>query len=171
MSKDELLDLVDGNDNVIGEVWKSEAHSDPSKIHREIAIAVFNQKGEVLIQQRSLKKKTGPGEWKVSAAGHVEAGEDPKKACVREVKEELGIRVDPIYFTKSFVEDSKHNESKFYWIYYAIVTDTPDLLLDDDEVADVKWIRPEDLIKFSKENDWDIQSTSHKMIMDIYGYI
>ena len=54
---DELLDLVDENDNIIGEVLKSHANSDPKLIHREAAIAVFNTKGEVLLQQRALTKR------------------------------------------------------------------------------------------------------------------
>ena len=56
MSEDELLDLVNEKDEVIGEVWKSVAHKDPTKIHREVAIVVFNNKSEVLLQQRSFKK-------------------------------------------------------------------------------------------------------------------
>ncbi len=102
MSKDELLDLVDKNDRVIGTVWKSEAHKDPSVIHREVAIVVFNKKGEVLIQQRSMNKKNDPGAWKITAAGHVGQGEDPKKAAEREVYEELGINIEANFLKKTF---------------------------------------------------------------------
>src|SRR3989344_5920035 len=98
MNKDELLDLVNEEDEVIGTVWRSEAHKNPSKIHREIAVAVFNHKGEVLIQQRSMKKTNDPGEWKITAAGHVASGENPKDSAEREVLEELGIKVKPILF-------------------------------------------------------------------------
>ena len=43
---DELLDLVNEDDEVIGTVWKSKAHKDPSKIHREVAIVIVNNKEE-----------------------------------------------------------------------------------------------------------------------------
>ena len=130
---DELLDLVDENDKVIGTVWKSEAHGCPGMIHREIAVGVFNEKGETLIQQRAMTK-TSPGEWKITAAGHIGAGEDPGLAVKREVKEELGIDIEPIYFSKEFDYDERHQESKFYWVYYAVVNGRPKLVLDADEV-------------------------------------
>lgn len=53
---DELLDLVDDHDVVVGGVWKSKAHQDPTLIHREVAVIVFSNKKEVLLQQRSQKK-------------------------------------------------------------------------------------------------------------------
>jgi len=85
MSKDELLDLVNEKEDVIGTVWKSEAHMDPSKIHREVTIAVFNNKNEILLQRRSMNKVNDPGCWKITAAGHVGMNEDPKHAVKREL--------------------------------------------------------------------------------------
>lgn len=161
---DELLDLVDENDNVIGTVWKSVAHDDPSKIHREADITVFNKNGEVLIQRRSMKKSS-PGKWENTATGHVLAGENPTDSIVREVKEELGLRIKPTFFKKVFVKEK--TESKFYWIYYAIVDKPLKLKLDKNEVMDTKWIRPEQLETFAKDNWWDINGESHAMILDI----
>ena len=89
MSKDELLDLVNEKDEIIGEVWKSEAHKNPSKIHREVVIAVFNKKGDVLLQKRSINKEYHPGRWAITA-GHVGKGEVPGDAAKRELFEELG---------------------------------------------------------------------------------
>ena len=53
IKNDELLDLVNEKDVVIGTVLKSEAHKDPTKIHRQVDLVIFNDKGEVLLQQRS----------------------------------------------------------------------------------------------------------------------
>ena len=107
MNDDELLDLVNEKDEVIGEVWKSVAHKDPTKIHREVAIVVFNNKSEVLLQQRSFKKSHDPGEWKLTAAGHVGKGEDPKDAAIRELEEELGLKTTLKYFGKKFLTYKK----------------------------------------------------------------
>ena len=164
---DELLDLVNEKDEVIGTVWKSEAHGNSKLIHREVAIAILNDKGEVLIQRRSLNK-TSPGSWKITAAGHVGSGEDPKEAVKREVGEELGISINPIYFSKRFDKDNKHNESKFYWIYYALKKGRPKLKINTEEVMDALWIKPGDLVNFSKNNQWDIKGLSHKTISEIY---
>jgi isopentenyl-diphosphate delta-isomerase len=69
---DELLDLVDKNDNIIGSVLRSAAHTNTTFIHREILVYIFNAKGEVLLQQRGSNKKVNPSIWVESCAGHVE---------------------------------------------------------------------------------------------------
>lgn len=167
---DELLDLVDKNDKVIDTVWKSKAHNDPALIHREIAVGVFNDKGEVLIQQRSLKKVNGPGKWEITAAGHVGAGEDPEKAAKREVYEELGIKIKPMFFGKMFKErkgKQGYTESRFFYIYYAIVKGRLEVKLDKEEVEDARWIDPDDLVMFAKDNYWNTKGPSNENIMDI----
>lgn len=170
--KDELLDLVDENDQVIGTIWKSEAHTDSSKIHREVAIAIFNQKGEVLIQRRSMNKTNDPGSWKITAAGHVGAGENPKIAVEREVLEELGFKVDAVFVDKGFEKREGRKgstEARFFYIYYSLVDSDPVVTLDITEVMDVKWIHPRKLEVFTQENDWDVKGLSHKTIMEIYS--
>lgn len=170
MNKDELLDLVNEKDEVIGEVWKSEAHKDPSKIHREVAIAVFNDRGEILIQQRSLDKKNDPGEWKISAVGHVDAGEEPKHAVERELFEELGIKVEAKFYKKIIrkrISNRGNKESRFVYMYYVIVKGKPKIILEKDEVENAIWIKPSDLIKFARQNKWDLEGLSHMTIMEI----
>lgn len=163
---DELLDLVNDKDEVIGKIWKSDAHKDPDLIHREVAIAVFDKKGGVLLQQRSMNKANDPGAWKIAAAGHVGKGEDPKDAIKREIYEELGIRVKPIYIKKEFAR-YKDKESRFFWIYYAVVNGKPKLSLDKDEVMDAKWVKIDDLEKFAKNNNYSLKSLSHKIIIEL----
>jgi isopentenyl-diphosphate delta-isomerase len=170
---DELLDLVSEKDEVIGTIRKSEAHKDSTKIHREVAIAIFNQNGEVLIQRRSLNKANDPGLWKITAAGHVGAGENSKVAAEREIFEELGLAVDAEFLRKGFekrVGKRGSTEARFFYIYYATVKGSPPVLkLDKTEVMDIKWIRPDKLEAFSKGNDWDVKGLSHKIIMEIYS--
>lgn len=167
---DELLDLVDENDKVIGTVWKSEAHRNPKLFHREVAIAIFAKDGKVLLQRRSMNKVNDPGSWKVSAAGHAEAGEDPKDAIAREVKEELGLKVKPIYFDKDFTT-YKDKESRFTWMYYSVLDKEASLKLDKDEVMDARWVQVNDLEEFAKNNDYSLKSTSHRMIVEMKNYL
>ena len=167
MTSDELLDLVNKKDEIIGEVWKSEAHSDPSKIHREVAIVIFDSSGEVLLQKRSSQKEVRPGVWAISAAGHIEKGEDPLIAIKRETYEELGFEVDPVFHSKLF-DVYLNRESRIFWIYYAIMEEKPIIKIDKDEVIDVRWVHPEKLINFSKKHKWDVNSKSHKYIMKMY---
>ena len=154
---DELLDQVDKNDNVIGTVWKSQAHKNPDIIHREAGIAVFNDCGEILLQQRSFSKVNGPGMWDISSVGHIVAGEDPKVGIARELYEELGINVDPIYFDKFYsthAKDGENRESRFTWVYYAVVNKYTHLRLQSEEVNDAKWVKFADIKNFAKVNDF-----------------
>lgn len=149
---DELLDLVDQNDQVIGTVLKSSAHSNPAFIHREVVVLIFNKKNQTLIQKRSLLKKVDPGKWEVACAGHVGAGEIPEEAAKREVFEELGINIQPVFFEKQKVLNDINNESKFYWVYYAIIDDN-DFELDKLEVEEVKWIDVSEVSKYIVSSD------------------
>ena len=71
---DEILDLVDGEDRVIGTVRKLDTDTDPELIHREIAVLVHRD-GELLWQLRSAAKTVLPLVWDVACAGHVLDGE------------------------------------------------------------------------------------------------
>lgn len=166
---DELLELVDENDKIIGEVWKSQAHNNSQLIHGEVAIALFNKKGEVLIQQRSMKKKVKPGEWKVSAAGHIGKGENPTVAIQRETKEELGLDVKPTYLYKYFREYK--SESHFTWVYYAIVEKNQAIDVNKNEVEDTKWVSADKIDKFAQKYEYFPPSSSYKIIKRVYQKI
>lgn len=58
-----------------------------------VALALFDEKGRVLLQQRPVGKHHG-GLWEFPG-GKVESGEIPHLALVREIAEELGIGLDP----------------------------------------------------------------------------
>ena len=93
--------MVDVRDRESGErtgevVWKSEAHR-RGLWHRCFHCWIFGaDAGEpyLLVQRRSVTKDTWPGYLDVTAAGHLGAGEEPLDG-LREVEEELGLRVDP----------------------------------------------------------------------------
>ncbi|MBT3220340.1 MAG: NUDIX domain-containing protein [Proteobacteria bacterium] len=87
----ELLEVVDDDGDAIGLRRRDEIHSDPSLQHRAIHILVFNDAGELFLQQRSRFKRIQPGRWDSSVGGHVDPGESYEEAAVREVGEELGV--------------------------------------------------------------------------------
>jgi isopentenyldiphosphate isomerase len=60
-----------------------------------VHILVFNGKGELFIQKRSMIKDNEPGLWDSSAAGHVDSGEDYLDCAIRELGEELGVTEPP----------------------------------------------------------------------------
>jgi len=87
---DEVYDVVDNNDRVIGQATRKEIH-EKNLIHRSVHTFVFNPEGNLFLQKRALSKDENPGFWDTSSAGHVDAGEDYLTAANRELVEELGI--------------------------------------------------------------------------------
>jgi isopentenyl-diphosphate Delta-isomerase len=88
---DELFDLVDEQDHVIGQVRRGDAHRNPALLHRSVQIMVFDSAGRLLLQHRSSRKDLFPGYYCASASGHVIAGDDYLATAQRELAEELGI--------------------------------------------------------------------------------
>lgn len=86
----EIFDVVDENDCVIGQATRAEVHR-KKLFHRAVHILVSDADGNVILQKRSLAKDTAPGLLSTSCAGHVDAGETYDSAARRELEEELGI--------------------------------------------------------------------------------
>jgi isopentenyl-diphosphate delta-isomerase type 1 len=90
-NQNEIFDVVDTNDWVIGKATRGEVHKDKNLIHRSIGVAVFNSKGDLFLQQRSKTKDMDPLYWDISVGGHVRSGMDYVTTALREIEEELGI--------------------------------------------------------------------------------
>ena len=95
---DELLDVLDDMGEPTGEVaWKSEAHR-LGLWHRGFHCWVAGEDADgayLLVQRRDAAKDTWPGYLDITAAGHLRSGEEPLAGGLREIEEELGLRVEP----------------------------------------------------------------------------
>ncbi len=89
----EIVDIVDANDNVIGSAAKEEVRQ-KGLLSRVAFILLLNTQHELFLQQRKSTKKTYPLYWSGSAAGHVRSGETYHEAALRELEEELGVKVN-----------------------------------------------------------------------------
>jgi len=87
---DEMFDVVDEDDKVIDQMERSRVHSE-CLLHRAVHVFVFNKRGDLYLQKRSVLKDSSPGLWDSSASGHLDVGEGYNCAAVRELAEELGI--------------------------------------------------------------------------------
>jgi isopentenyl-diphosphate delta-isomerase len=133
----ELMDLVNEDDEVVGDVLKGEANSDTCLIHREVGIIIYDDDKKVLIQQRSKKKNLNPGMWAVSCAGHVPKGMSPLDAAHMELKEELGFDTELEFIEKRL--DRISTETRFvYW--YVGKYNKERITVEPEEVEEVKWI-------------------------------
>lgn len=107
---DELFDLIDRDDHVIGTVRRGDAHRDRALVHRSVQVLVFNSAGQLLLQRRSRTKDLFPGYYCASASGHVARGDAYAATAEREVAEELGADLRLTYFGKTLVASAYETE-------------------------------------------------------------
>jgi len=88
----EIFDVVDENDEVTGTATRAEVHAN-RLVHRAVHVFVFNKRGDLLLQKRSMLKDLCPGLWDSSVSGHLDSGESYEAAAMRELGEEMGIIV------------------------------------------------------------------------------
>lgn len=113
---EEIFDVVNGRDEVTGQATRREVHAAGLK-HRAVHILVFNARGEIFLQKRSLLKDTAKGKWDSSAAGHVDTGEDYDAAAVRELREEIGLRPGRPPMRLFKIDACAETGWEFCWIY------------------------------------------------------
>jgi isopentenyldiphosphate isomerase len=89
---EEIFDVVNERDEVIGQAARGEVHA-RGLWHRAVHVLVFNARGEVFLQKRSMLKDTAKGKWDSSTSGHLDTGEDYDACAVRELREEIGLVV------------------------------------------------------------------------------
>lgn len=75
---EELFALVDEHDRAVGTATRAECHA-RGLLHRAVYCWVMDTEGRILLQQRSLKKRIGPGLWDLSVAEHLQPGESYRK--------------------------------------------------------------------------------------------
>jgi isopentenyl-diphosphate delta-isomerase len=95
---DEVI-LVDQNDNAIGTMAKMEAH-EKGILHRAFSVLLFNDQGELLLQQRARSKYHSAGLWTNTCCSHPRPGEDTDEAVRRRLLQEMGIDILPSFSYK-----------------------------------------------------------------------
>ena len=131
--------VVDEEDNVIGAERMPEAIR-KGMIRRAARVYVFNESGQLLVQQRS-QKVLKPLLLDQSAAGHVDEGETYEQAAYRELEEELGITNTSL----ELVVTSFRTTDFFNAIYRVIVPDDIKIQFDSEEIEQVLWYDPDTL--------------------------
>ena len=145
---EEIFDVVDERDEVIGHERRSEVHRTGLK-HRAVHVLVFNSRGEIFLQKRSMKKDTHPGVWDSSASGHLDCGEDYDCCAGREVKEELGVVLPTLPERLFKIDACAQTGQEFVWVYRGR-SEGP-FELHPDEISGGGWFAPEFVTKWMRE--------------------
>ncbi len=139
--KDELIDIVNEKDEVVGTSLKHDAHAQGKRL-RISHVFIFNSKGELALQLRSTTVSFKPGHWVTTGSGHIGAGETYLDAGIRELREEAGIDV-PLTFEGTEFYKADNGAEEFLGIMRG--TYDGNFICDADDVAEIRWCLMEEV--------------------------
>ena len=138
-ANDEIWDIYDSNRNLTGKTHYRSIRQPDGGYHLVVHVWIMNGKGEFLITKRT-SNKIFPGMWECTGGSAV-AGDDSLATALKEVKEELGIILNPkngqvfksyrreFYNTRDFVD---------VWLFCEEV-DISTVVLEPAETCDAMW--------------------------------
>lgn len=147
----EQVILVDQQDNPIGLMEKIEAH-EKALLHRAFSVFVFNNKNELMLQQRAAEKYHSPLLWTNTCCSHQRDGESNIEAGKRRLQEEMGFscELEEVFsFIYKAPFDNGLTEHEYDHVMIGRFNDEPSV--NPEEVASYKWM-PLEEVKNDIEN-------------------
>ncbi len=143
--QEEHVILVNEKDEKIGLMPKMEAHK-KAVLHRAFSVFIFNNKDELMLQQRALDKYHSPGLWTNTCCSHQRDGESNIEAGTRRLREEMGFvtslkEVGAFIYKAPF--DNGLTEHEYDHIMVGHYNDEP--IVNPDEVASFRWMKLDDV--------------------------
>lgn len=152
---EEIFDVVNERDEVTGQAPRWEVHA-RGLWHRAVHVLVFNARGEVFLQKRSLKKDTAAGLWDSSSSGHVDTGEAYDPCAVRELREEIGLVVTEPPERLFKIDACRETGWEFCWVYRG-AAEGP-FQLHPDEIDTGAWFAPAEVTRWVNDRPQDFAS-------------
>ena len=143
----EYVILVNEQYEIIGEMEKQEVHL-KGLLHRAFSVFIFNEKKELLLQQRAKIKYHSPLKWTNTCCSHPRKGETYIQAAHRRLQEELGFDCELsekfhfIYKAEVGGGLMEHEFDRVFVGYYE-----GDITINPEEVEATRWISLEKLEK------------------------
>jgi isopentenyldiphosphate isomerase len=153
---DELFDIVNARDEVVGRAPRREVHA-RHLWHRAVHVLVFNRAGRVFLQKRSMLKDTARGLWDSSCSGHVDAGEDYDHAAHRELGEEIGLALTAPPARWFRIEACEATGWEFVWVYH--LRHEGPFVLAPAEIERGDWFAPAELTRWLERKPEELASS------------
>lgn len=166
MQKDELLDLVDGEDKVVGSMERGEVYAKGLSNFRVINCFVKNSKGQIWVPVRQKNKRIFPNALDMSCGGHVSSGETYTEAFKKEMTEELNIDIEKMeYKLLGKCNPEKDGVSAFMEVYEITSDEFPDF--NPDDFQGCSWMYPQEII-FAIESGVAAKGDLPKLVSKFY---
>lgn len=164
----EMVFVVDENNTPIKPQPRSIAHKN-LLWHRTTDVFIINRNGQILTQQRSLKKDIKPGYWSVFFGGHLAPGEEYLQNAVEEVNEEIGIQITEQDLIPYKVFKSDKPTHKEFPMNYGLVLDTQEnkFKFEKEEIDQVVWKNMDEVKKIlvvEKNPQWVLKPWDEEIL-------
>ena len=136
---------VDADDNEEGLVNRLEAHTGEGIRHRAFTTLLFDERGHILLAQRSPDKRLWDTHWDGTVASHPVEGQSQIEATKQRLEEELGVtpdQYDDLEVTDRFEYKRRYERDGLEWEVCAVLQVTlQDVSLDPDteEIEGLLW--------------------------------
>ena len=149
---DELLDLVDCNDQVIGQEWRSVIYSQGNSNFRVVNAFLMNENGQLWIPRRCATKTIFPSCLDTSMGGHVMVGDTYEQAFKRELIEELNLDASLIsYELIGKLNPYQHDMSAFMQVYLIKTNTVPNY--NQKDFSEYFWLKPHEILTVLASGD------------------
>ena len=170
MTQEEIVDIINEQDQVIGSVPKSHAHKE-GLLHRTVIAEIIGSDGKWTLVQQSADRQDA-GQYVSPVGGHVQAGEKIEDALKREAFEEFGLTEDlsfKLIGKKVFNREVKGRKENHLFILFEIYTDTPPKL--NEEAVATKKFTQEELAEELKNNPKQFGDAFHFVVASFYPHL
>lgn len=141
MKSEEWLPVVNEKGEITGKAPRRVCHSGSMLLHPVVHLHITNERHELFLQKRSMKKDLLPGKWDTAVGGHIGLNEKVEDALKRETFEELGITDFEARFIGNYVWKSPREHEL---VFAFVCTRHSPIHIDNDEVDEGKfWNRKE----------------------------
>lgn len=142
----EKVVLVDETDRAMGVMEKLAAHQQ-GLLHRAFSVFIFNEQGELLLQQRASHKYHGAGLWTNTCCSHPQWGEPVLSAAKERLDFEMGLQCPLVFshaFTYKAAVENGLTEHEYDHVFVGHSNDQPHI--NTAEVQDFKWCSMEETL-------------------------
>ncbi len=163
---EEQVDVVNENNEVIGQVNKSVAHAQ-GLLHRCVVSQVINSSGQWILVKQAADRQDA-GQFVSPVGGHVSAGEDEVSALKREAMEEMGLevrqykKIGEIIFNREVIGRKENH----LFLVYEIYSDEP--FITNHESVGTEQFAPQELAQQLAASPEKFGDSFHFVIEKLY---
>lgn len=162
----EFWDVLDENGNKTGEIAKRKKDFyvlGDNRYHLVVVAWIYNN-GKFLCQKRGENKQVDPLKWSIPG-GSAYSGESSEYACLREIEEEVGIKLkkEDLIFVERLKRKTDFCD---VWLSVSEIKNS-DIIINSDEVSDVGWFTYEEILNMMENGNF----SPHNEIINVMDLI